>query len=191
MRERVPSTEDLFKSLRSRLKRFILTRVWDAAAADDIVQEVFLKIHSSIGTLRDQTKVETWIFQIARNAIVDYFRRLRPVEEPSDESFPSEVPSEQDDMDEIFSGLRGLIKRLPALYREAIMMTEYGGLTQMEYAKRAGISISAAKSRVQRARAMLKDWLMTCCHFEFDKYGTIIDYRTTACCCCSQGEDKG
>jgi len=67
-------------------------------------------------------------------------------------------------------------------------MVEYEGMTQKEYAEKICISISGAKSRVQRARGMLKDLLMRCCHFEFDSYGTIIDYHPIACCCCSEQE---
>jgi RNA polymerase sigma-70 factor (ECF subfamily) len=79
-----------------------------------------------------------------------------------------------------------MIDSLPSHYREALLLTEYEGLSQKDLADRLGISISGAKSRVQRARAMLRDLLMECCHFEFDRYGTVIDYHPIACCCCSR-----
>jgi len=55
----------------------------------------------------------------------------------------------------------------------------------VELAARLGISISGAKSRVQRARQKVKDMLLTCCHYEFDRRGAILEYRQR-CCCCAQ-----
>ena len=78
-----------------------------------------------------------------------------------------------------------MIEGLPVKHREALKLTEYEGMTQKELAAKLGISISGAKSRVQRARAMLKDALMQCCHFELDRYGTVIDYHPRTCSSCS------
>ena len=92
---------------------------------------------------------------------------------------------------EIAAGLEAIAKRLPPKYSEAILLTEFEGLKQKELAEKIGLSLSAAKNRVQRARQMIKDDLMRCCHFEFDSYGTIIDYHPITCCCCHQHhEDK-
>jgi len=80
---------------------------------------------------------------------------------------------------------------LPGPYREALILTEYQGLTQKEMAERLGISLSGAKSRVQRARQKVKDLLMTCCHFEFDARGLVYDYRQHCCCCASETSSTG
>ncbi len=70
------------------------------------------------------------------------------------------------------------------------MMTAYQGLSQKDLANRLGISYSGAKSRVQRARRMVRDMLMICCHFEFDRRGTVIDYYEH-CCCCAEEPNPG
>ena len=70
-----------------------------------------------------------------------------------------------------------MIEGLPDAYREAIVLTEFEGLTQKELADRLGISLSGAKSRVQRARGQLKQMLLGCCQFEFDRRGGIIDCK--------------
>ena len=57
-------------------------------------------------------------------------------------------------------------------------------MSQKAYAKKIGISYTAARARVQRARKALKDMLMNCCHYQFDKYGTVFDKYPTNCCCC-------
>jgi RNA polymerase sigma-70 factor (ECF subfamily) len=176
----------LFKSFGGRLKQFIQSRVSDSAAAEDILQDVFLKIHSRIETLQDETKLESWVYQITRNAITDYYRTRRPAERSSAAIEPYEMPPEESPVEKLSPGIREMIHSLPSHFREALLLTEYQRLSQKELADRLGISISGAKSRVQRARAMLRDLLMECCHFEFDRYGTVIDYHPIACCCCSR-----
>lgn len=179
------STENLFKSFGGRLRQFIQNRVSDASAAEDILQDVFLKIHSRIETLHDETKLESWIFQITRNAVTDYYRTRRTAEQPSAAIEPYEMPLEESAMERLSPSVREIIDSLPPHYREALLLTEYQGLSQKELARRLGLSASGAKSRVQRAREMLRDLLMECCHFEFDRYGTVIDYHPIACRCCS------
>jgi RNA polymerase sigma-70 factor, ECF subfamily len=73
--------------------------------------------------------------------------------------------------------------RSPDEYRQALLLTEYKGLTQRELAERLGLSFSGAKSRVQRAREKLKAMLLDCCHFEFDRLGKVIDYQPKCACC--------
>ena len=79
--------------------------------------------------------------------------------------------------------LKELIDELPEPYRQALILTEYQGLTQKQLAERMGLSLSGAKSRVQRARDKLRDMLLRCCHFEFDRRGHIVDYYERCCCC--------
>jgi RNA polymerase sigma-70 factor, ECF subfamily len=74
----VATTAQLWHNLHDRLLRSIRRHVEDAASAEDILQEVFLMIHLRIGTLRDEERVEDWVYQIVRNAITDYRRRQRP-----------------------------------------------------------------------------------------------------------------
>jgi RNA polymerase sigma-70 factor (ECF subfamily) len=64
---------------------------------------------------------------------------------------------------------------LPEPYSQALILTEYEGLSQKEMAERLGISFSGAKSRVQRARRKLRDLLLQCCHFELDRRA-FLDY---------------
>lgn len=175
--------ESLYLSLSVRLKQFILKRVPDEDTANDILQEVFLKIHAKIDTLKDETKLESWIYQVTRNAISDYYRNKKPVEDYSTHSEQSDEPPEESANERILPYIKELVESLPKPYREALLLTEYEGMSQRELAQRLGLSFSGAKSRVQRARAMVRDLMMQCCHFEFDRYGTIIDYHPISCHC--------
>ena len=76
-----------------------------------------------------------------------------------------------------------MIELLPEDYREAILLTEYHGLTQQQMAERLGISLPAAKSRVQRGKKLLRELLLACCHFQFDRQGKVIDYYPRCQCC--------
>jgi RNA polymerase sigma-70 factor (ECF subfamily) len=127
--------------------------------------------------------MESWIYQIARNLIIDFYRQRREVVElPPD--FPAEMELPVIDAEASLAGsLRGMIDELPEPYREALLMTEYQGLSQVELADRLGISMSGAKSRVQRARIKLRDMILACCHLELDRRGRVIDYYPRCCCC--------
>ena len=186
------SIEQIWKDFSKGLRAFIAGRVSNDSNVDDILQDVFVKIHMNIDSLEDDTKIRSWIFQIARITVIDYYRKQKngpgyidaiPIEDTADDS-PMYEMLEESPAREIASGLRGMVDELPEKYSQALYLVEFQGLSQVELAKRLGISVSGAKSRVQRGRQMIKDSLMNCCHFEFDRYGTIIDYYPVCCCCC-------
>ena len=168
--------EDIWTQFATRLRYFIRGRVTDDASAEDILQNVFLKVQQRLGTLRGAEKIEAWVHQIARNAIVDHFRSQRPTDElPDDLAQPFESLTDEAEKAALLASFRRMITALPEPYREAIQLTELEGLTQQQLATRLGISLSGTKSRVQRGRAMLKDMLLECCRFEFDRRGGIVE----------------
>lgn len=177
--------EEIWLKFESKLRAFTLSKVHDPAVADDILQELFIKIHANMATVRDETKIQSWIYQVCRNLINDYFRNQG---KSLPQQFPVSETDTEDDTGEVMSeALTDMVKmmdNLPPEYCEALCLTELGNLSQKEYAQKVNISYSGAKSRVQRARKMLKDMLMTCCHYEFDKYGTVTGIYPAGCCCC-------
>ena len=76
--------------------------------------------------------------------------------------------------------IQEMIANLPSTCRQALMLTTYEGLTQKELSAHLNISVSGAKSRVQRARKRLKAQLLSCCQLELDSFGKIIDYTPRA-----------
>src|SRR5712692_2815280 len=180
------TTEKVWEEFHPKLKQFILKRIPDEQSAEDILQDVFLKIHTRIDTLRDEEKLQSWMYQIARNAIADYYREHKTTAELSEEFLaPEETVFDDDVIKDLIPGVKAMVESLPAEYREALILTEYEGLTQRELAERLGLSFSGAKSRVQRAREKLKGMLLECCHFEFDRLGKVIDYQPKCGCCAS------
>ena len=164
---------------RNRLKNFIAQKVSNQADAEDILQDVFCKIHRHIGELEDPDKLYSWVYQLTRNAIIDYYRGQKKESSVSDE-FLSEIasqPAEKDIEDQVLGWLRPMIEDLPDKHREALLLTDIDGLTQKEFAEKFDLSFSGAKSRVQRARQQLREVLISCCHLEFNRSGQIVEYK--------------
>ena len=185
--------EALWNQYSRRLGTFIRSRVEDDAEAEDILQEVFIRIHRNLCCQADRDKPESWIYQIARNLIIDHYRKRRtwvelPENLPSDPDWGEWVNLEDDPEAKLALSLREMIDELPEPYSQALILTEYQGLSQKQLAERLGISLSGAKSRVQRAREKLRDMLLNCCHFELDRRGRVLDYYQRCCCCNPAGK---
>jgi RNA polymerase sigma-70 factor, ECF subfamily len=161
-------------ALRARLVAFVARRIERPHDAEDIVQEVLLKVSQGMAGVREHDRLEAWVYQIARNAIIDYHRRnqtrvLTHARAASDRSLTPGLEQESDDGVSMLTGcLRALIEQLPERYRQAIILTEYGGLTQADAAAELGLSVPGMKSRVQRARTRLGALIAQCCRVELD-----------------------
>ena len=173
-------TQRIWREFGDDLRRFILRRVDSSEDADDLLQETFIKIHGKLDTLEDRERLNAWVYQIARNTVTDYYRRRRAVEllpEGGIEDIAVEPEWPENDVEQTVGGwLRPMVETLPERYRQALVLTEFEGLSQREMAEELGLSYSGAKTRVQRGRVMLKQQLVDCCHFEFDRRGSIIDF---------------
>lgn len=180
-----PSVEMIWNQLRGRLLAFINGRVQTPAVAEDLLQDVFLKIHRSIHTLDNPARLESWVYQIARNVLVDYYRKDRPGELLPDDLHVDDGADSQIQQ-RLSDSLHYMTLLLPEKYREAVVLSDFQHVPQIEAAERLGLSYSAYKSRVQRGRQMLREMWLQCCHFEFDRRGTIIDYHSNACNCCGE-----
>lgn len=152
--------------------------------AEDVLQDVFLKVHTNLASLQHHDRLESWIYQITRNAIHDYYRRDRRLSAPNLDEQPGLVTDDGDQaMAALATCLKPLMQTLPETYRQALELTTYQGLTQREVAEALGLSTPGAKSRVQRARRVLKEKLLECCNLEFDHRGEVTDYRPKRAAC--------
>ncbi len=168
------TTENIWNEFHNELFLFIKKRVKDTDTANDILQDIFIKIHLKLNTLTDQDKLTSWIYQIARNSVFDYFKKQKPKSELGDFSDFIET---QTFNSELCNCLQPLINQLPDNYKDAILQIELGQLSQKEYAEKLGISYSGTKSRIQRARQQLHSLFNECCKINTDKYGNIIEYK--------------
>ncbi len=167
--------------LNNHLKRFIFKQVKDSHIADDILQDVFLKVNSKIDTLKDDTKLSSWIFQITRNSVNDYFRSKKNLKTDNLNFDVSDIISTENETLKLSRCINPMIDALPEKYKEAVRLSEIEGLSQKDLANQLDISYSGAKSRVQRGREKLKALLLDCCSISADKYGNIIEQKEKSC----------
>ena len=195
------STEGVWSELHANIRAFVGRRVRQPADADDIVQRVFLQVHRALPTLRNVDKLHAWIYQTTRRAIADYYRapahtREVPAGAAVDLAGEHVVTDSVDEDDasafqELSSCLKPLINSLGVADQEALRLVELEGLTQVEAARRLGLSVSGMKSRVQRARLHLRTALEDCCRIGLDRRGGVIGYESRAgeCRTCESPSD--
>lgn len=180
---------DIWLKFSHPVKDFIRNQTHNADVTDDILQEVFIKIHQNLHLLREENRVAGWVFQIARNTVLNYFRiQKRHLE--NQEFYQHETDGEshfkENNLNEMVGfWLEEFKKDLDPKYQEALQLVDIEGITQIELAHRLGISVSGAKSRVQRGRQQLKQKLIDCCPVKTDQYGNIleIEHKTGQCGC--------
>lgn len=171
--------ERIWNDFSKPLKGFIKKHVKNAQDVDDILQNVFYKIHNNINSLKDSDKIHAWVYKIAKNTITDFYRSQKfeiDISELS-ENIESDIEVDSSANDEIAQCVKVMIMYLPEKYKQVILLTEYQNLSQKQLGERLGLSVSGAKSRVQRARVKLKEMLLSCCYLEFDQFGNVIDYN--------------
>lgn len=167
-------TVDFWQEHKFRLRGYIAKRVHESDKVDDILQDVFLKAHMSLHTVKSHGSITTWLFRIAANAIVDHYRSQKPwVDLPDQLAAPE---PERNYTSELAACLHPLIAELPETYRSALILSEIESMPQKEVADRLGISLSGAKSRIQRGREKLRRQLLECCDIEVGHHG-IIGYE--------------
>lgn len=174
-------TQHVWDQLGQSLRGYFARRLADAHAADDLVQETFLRIHRGLPKLDDAQRLGPWVFRIAHNVLVDHRRRAKPVGElsadPPDRLPDTDPPAEK----AVGRCVRAMVEQLPQPYRDALDAVELEGQTQVAYAALTGLSVSGAKSRVQRGRRLLKRQLDACCVWQFDRRGNPMDWDQTNC----------
>jgi RNA polymerase sigma-70 factor, ECF subfamily len=172
----VKVTENIWHEYQSRLAAFIRSKVAEDVV-DDLLQDVFMKIHLRIGSLKDDARLESWLYQITRNAITDYYRTKRASEELPDWLEQSQPVEEESIRKELSACLESMVRELPDKYRNAVQLSEIENRTQKDVAEQEGISLSGAKSRVQRGRILLKIMLNDCCQFEINQKNQVLSYE--------------
>ena len=178
--------EAVWRAARSELVRFVRPRVKDYASAEDIVHDVLVRAYSKRKELEQPGKLRAWLYQITRNALVDHYRNR---DRDSFEVLPDDLPDLEPEREwyadyDLVRCLKPFLDSLPQHYGDALRLAEIEGLTQQEVADRLELSLSGAKSRVQRGRKMLAEALLKCCHFELDQRGSVMGFERREDCSC-------
>ena len=177
-----PSTGEVWDALRADLQAFFRARVRDPHRVDDLLQETFLKIHGGLDGLADADRLPAWVYRIARRVLADHVRAGGAEPAPLDGD-PGETSGRPENLNaEVAGWLPGMIAMLPPGAREAVRLSEIEGRSQAQVAEDLGLSLSGAKSRVQRGRERLRELLLACCHLDFDRGGNVLDYHPRSGC---------
>ena len=175
-------TKDIWKEFNQELLGFIKARVNNSENAEDILQEVFIKIHKNVNSLKDNKKIASWVYQITRNAIIDFYRKKK--NDHTGHEFEKNLPEKIDNSTTDFTKcLKPFILQLPEKDKDILLKTTFENISQKEYSTNNNLSYSATKSRVQRARKQLNKMFVECCGIESDKYGNIISSNNENCDC--------
>ncbi len=175
--------QKIYRSFGPKIFRY-LSRLAGEGEAEDLTQEVFIKISTALGTFRGDSQVSTWIYKIATNTALDKLRSASFRSSIADGSASNETSLENDDLladesappvdtslikEEMSDCIHQFIDRLPPDYRAVIILSEFEELKNDEIAKVLGITIDTVKIRLHRARARLKKEFESGCDFYHDE----------------------
>jgi RNA polymerase sigma-70 factor (ECF subfamily) len=191
----IAPVELMWREVVAQLTAFVRRRIADPARADDLVGEILLRIHRHVDSVDDRERLANWVFRVARNAVVDEYRRaarsreqlVATVVDTAAEESAFAGEEEADAVQELARCLRPLLEGLSPEQRRAVELIDLDGLPQRRAAQREGVSLSGMKSRVQRGRRRLAELLGQCCALTLDARGLPMDYAAPAACDCNGG----
>jgi len=175
----------IYKQFHSELLGFVKSKIRSKEDAEDVLQNVFIRISSNVDKLNDDVKLKNWIFTITRNAIIDYYRvsatkrKVAVVDEIDENILNSTDPDPTKGLDQC---MNTMIQQLPDEYREIIIDAEMKGIKQKDLADKYGLAYPSMRSRVQRGRERLKQLFYSCCHIETDNLGNIVEAKGRTDC---------
>lgn len=161
----VNGEEDFFEVLISRYKNLvysvILKMISDAEEANDLAQEIFIKVYKNIDKYSPEYKFSTWIIRITTNHIIDYRRKKKydtvPIDDVSYDLTTNDSPENEYIKKEQKKSLKRLINELPEMYKVPIVLYHQKGLSYQEIADATNESLSKVKNRIFRGRKLLKN----------------------------------
>ena len=177
--------EDIWLEYRAALKRFLHVKVSNESDVEDLLQDILIKTYNNLNAVKTQKIVKSWLFQIANNTIIDYYRKKARAQVLTVEALLPLDVSQESNID-LSNCISPFINALPEEHASLLTAIDLNNQSQKEYAEQIGISYSTLKSRVQKSRGLLKQVFDDCCHFKIDKIGNVYDYdvKTRKCDSC-------
>lgn len=175
---------DLFSTYQKPIYNYVLRMVRDTDIAEDLTQEIFVKTYRNISSFRGESKISTWIYGIATNSCLDYFRtsdyKKGKDTDLLDEAILNEetggfdigrILSIEEDLikSEMAGCIRDYVETLPEDYRTVLVLHDLEGFRNHEIAKILKCSLDTVKIRLHRARKKLQSILASNCDFYRDE----------------------
>jgi len=178
----VPPSPDEIERYRAPVTRYIRYLVRDAAEAEDLVQEAFIRAHRGLDTLRDPAALESWLYQIATHVSIDRMRqRTKTTERQVDETVeelpiasaqPSPLTVIQ--QEEMSTCVQRYVASLSDAYKAVLLLCDADGLSAKETAELLQLTLTTVKMRLHRARQQMQAALKDACEFERDERGVFV-----------------
>lgn len=157
---------------------YVYSLVKDHNTAYDLHQEVFLKLHGFCSHRRGIRQMRSWLFRLAHNVVMDHFRRQKRQVKP--ENIPASEPDKI--LHKAESLVRPILDFLPPAYAEPLRLSDIEGYKLTQIAQMLNLSLTATKSRVQRARRLLREKFYRCCDIETDSLGNLTAISVKKSC---------
>ncbi len=159
-----PDIEQLMRSYGNDVLQTAYSYVKDVHIAEDLFQEVFIKVYRMLETFRGESSIKTWILRIAANTCKDYLksaysRKVVPMMEFTEEAITSEDDYEEVENEDTAQAVKNAVMQLPENHREVVMMVYYQEMSLDEAATVLEVPVGTVKSRLARAREKLKEKL--------------------------------
>ncbi|AXY03280.1 RNA polymerase sigma factor SigZ [Vibrio alfacsensis] len=171
--------ETIWNEYEHAIHAFLRSKVSNEDDVEDLKQEILLKTYQNLKAIRDDSSVKSWLFQIANNTIIDFYRK-RARNQRDNHLIAEDLWFESQEANlkqELSKCIAPFIKALPEEQSQLLASIELEGMSQKTLAEEQGISYSTLKSRVQKGRVELKKLFEECCHFSFDQQGRVTDYH--------------
>jgi len=161
----------VFQQYEQELLSFINKRLKEKSYSNDVLNDVLLKVYHNCEKLPKLKNNRAWLYQITRNALYDYFREQQKRNQ-LEEKYPYQDEAPDEELYQLLAPLLpSMIRMLPKQYAEPLHMSDIDEIPQQQIAEKLGISLSGAKSRIQRGRAKLRALFFECCYLELDHRG--------------------
>lgn len=170
---------DFWVLYKDALRNYIFKIVKDPDTANELSHEVLMKVYSSCCSGRSIRNIRSWLFQIAYNTCMDHFKKAGKTTDLKLDVVDGETEEVYSNASEF---VLPLLKLLPKKYGEPLEMADLQGLKHQEVADRLGISLTSAKTRVHRARKMLKEQITECVNLEVDAFGQVSAFSVKGSC---------
>lgn len=164
-------TLDIWNTYSNDIKHFILSKVKDVVVTDDLLQETFIKVHTKLDTLKDNDKLKSWLFAIARYTVLDYFRNNNITYEMSETDMVFDDQKLEHTKEDC---LKGIIKSLPKKYRYPLFLSDINGIKQAQISEQLQLPLPTIKSQIQRGRKLIVQGYIDCCDFKVNDAGYLV-----------------
>ncbi|MEM6317138.1 MAG: sigma-70 family RNA polymerase sigma factor [Bacteroidota bacterium] len=174
-----PQIVEVWSNYKDGIFGYAFKRTQDKDVAEEITQQVLMKIYQACCNETEIRHLRSWLFQVTHNAIIDYQKQQQRLQSFSPKIATTEATTIWSDL---AMYLEPLISFLPPKYALPLELSVLKGFKQAEIAQQLNLSLSATKSRILRAKNLLRKEIESCCYLEKRADGQILDFRIKRSC---------